>query len=220
MAHPTLTPIITGTPGQPPSYNVGMAETFSWIPVENDANRPLFARAGYITNLSDLTITLSAAGVTIGAIELKDGNSSRVADVEAIGGGYSALRVLTQDLESASDSVSIGDLSGNIVGVNAALSALNVFVSNPGQTNSKSWNIIPVIAPSGSFAALSSIPCNLVTIYNSTSATISIKRTGNSFAMPLKSDNSIDINVTSNANEVSVSSTTIELTASAMIVTF
>ena len=27
----TLTPIITGTPGQPPSYNVGMAETFSWI---------------------------------------------------------------------------------------------------------------------------------------------------------------------------------------------
>ena len=216
----TLTPIITGTPGQPPSYNVGMAETFSWIHVENDANRPLFARAGYITNLSDLTITLSAAGVTIGAIELKDGNSSRVADVEAIGGGYNALRVLTQDLESASDSVSIGDLSGNIVGVNAALSALNVFVSNPGQSNSKSWNIIPVIAPSGSFAALSSIPCNLVTIYNSTSATISIKRTGNSFAMPLKSDNSIDITVTSNANEVSVSSTTIDLTASAMIVTF
>ena len=216
----TLTPIITGTPGNPPSYNVGMAETFSWIPVENDANRPLFARAGYITNLSDLTITLSAAGVTIGAIELKDGNSSRVADVEAIGGGYNALRVLTQDLESASDSVSIGDLSGNAVGVNTALSALNVFVSNPGQSNSKSWNIIPVIAPSGSFAALSSIPCNLVTIYNSTSATISIKRTGNSFAMPLKSDNSIDINVTSNANEVSVSSTTIDLTASAMIVTF
>lgn len=216
----TLTPIITGTPGQPPSYNVGMAETLSWIPVENDANRPLFARAGYITNLSDLTITLSAAGVTIGAIELKDGNSSRVADVEAIGGGYNALRVLTQDLESASHSVSIGDLSGNIVGVNSTLSALNVFVSNLGQSNSKSWNIIPVIAPSGSFAALSSISCNLVTIYNSTSATISIKRTGNSFAMPLKSDNSIDINVTSNANEVSVSSTTIELTASAMIVTF
>lgn len=216
----TLTPILTGTPGQPPTYNVGMAETFSWIPVENDANRPLFARAGYITNLSDLTITLSAAGVTIGAIELKDGNSSRIADVEAIAGGYNALRVLTQDLESASDSVSIGDLSGNAVGVNAALSALNVFVSNPGQSNSKSWNIIPVIAPSGSFAALSSIPCNLVTIYNSTSATISIKRTGNSFAMPLKSDNSIDINVTSNANEISVSSATIELTASAMIVTF
>jgi hypothetical protein len=216
----TLTPIITGTPGYPPSYNVGMAETFSWIPVENDANRPLFARAGYITNLSDLTITLSAAGVTIGAIELKDGNSSRVADVEAIGGGYNALRVLTQDLESTSDSVAIGDLSGNIVGVNTTLSALNVFVSNPGQSNSKSWNIIPVIAPSGSFAALSSIPCNLVTIYNSTSATISIKRTGNNFAMPLKIDNSIDIYVTSNANEISVASTTIDLTASAMVVTF
>lgn len=49
-----LSPILTGTPGEPPSYNVGMAETFSWVPIENDANRPLFARAGYITNLSDL----------------------------------------------------------------------------------------------------------------------------------------------------------------------
>ena len=216
----TLTPILTGTPGHPPTYNVGMAETFSWVPIENDANRPLFARAGYITNLSDLVITLSAADVTIGAVEIKDGNSGLRADVEAISGGFNALRVLTQDLESASDNVAIGDLSGNIVGVNAALSALNVFVSNPGQSNSKSWNIIPVIAPSGSFAALSSIPCNLVTIYNSASATISIKRTGNNFAMPLKSDNSIDINVTSNANEISVSSTTIDLTASAMVVTF
>lgn len=220
----TLTPIITGTPGQPLSYNVGMAETFSWIPVENDANRPLFARAGYITNLSDLSISVSASNITIGAVEIKDGNSGLKADVEAIGGGYNALRVLTQDLASTSDSVAIGDLSGNIVGVNSSLSALNVFLTNPvtnvGSSNSKDWNIIPVIAPNGSFAVLSSISCNLVTIFNSTSATISIKRTGNSFAMPLKSDLSIDINVVANANEISVSSLTDNLTASAIISKF
>ena len=48
----TLTPIITGTPGQPPTYNTGMAETFSWIPVNNDANRPLFAKATYEVNIA------------------------------------------------------------------------------------------------------------------------------------------------------------------------
>ena len=74
----TLNPIITGTPGYPPSYNVGMAETFSWIPIENDANRPLFARAGYITNLKDLSISLSASDINIGGVELVDGDDHAV----------------------------------------------------------------------------------------------------------------------------------------------
>lgn len=220
----TLTPIITGTPGQPPSYSVGMAETFSWVPVENDANRPLFARAGYITNLSDLSISVSASNINIGAVEIKDGNSGLKADVQAIAGGFNALRVLTQDSESVSDSVAIGDLSGNIVGVNASLSALNVFVSNPvpnvGVANSKDWNTIPVVATSGSFTPLSSFPCSLVTIYNSTSANINIKRTGSGFAIPLSKDGKIDINVISNANEITVSSSTIELTAVALVTRF
>ena len=215
----TLTPIITGTPGQPPSYNVGMAETFSWVPVENDANRPLFARAGYITNLSDLSISVSASNINIGAVEIKDGNSGLKADVQAIAGGFNALRVLTQDLESTSDNVAIGDLSGNIVGVNAPLSALNVFVTNP-VPNSRDWNTIPVVATSGSFTSLSSFPCSLVTIYNSTSANINIKRTGSGFAIPLSKDGKIDINVISNANEISVSSSTIELTAVALVTRF
>lgn len=46
----TLFPLISNTPGAVPNYNVGIAETFSWIPVENNANRPLYARAAYITN--------------------------------------------------------------------------------------------------------------------------------------------------------------------------
>lgn len=123
----TLTPIITGTPGQPPSYNVGMAETFSWVPVGNDAGRPLFARAGYITNLSDMSISLSASNINIGAVEIKDGNSGLTADVEAIAEGFNALRVLTQDLDSKTDDVAIGDRIGNSALVNSALSALCVY---------------------------------------------------------------------------------------------
>lgn len=49
----TFTPIISSTPGSPPTYNFGIAETFSWIPVENDAGRPLFAKATFSVNRSD-----------------------------------------------------------------------------------------------------------------------------------------------------------------------
>ena len=51
----TLNPILTATPGNPLTYNVGMAETFSWIPVENDADRPIYARASYLVNAADIT---------------------------------------------------------------------------------------------------------------------------------------------------------------------
>ena len=54
-----LTPVLTGGNGIP-TYNLGMAETYSWIPIKNDQSRPMYARAGYITNLSDLQISLSA----------------------------------------------------------------------------------------------------------------------------------------------------------------
>jgi hypothetical protein len=129
----TLSPILTGTPGEPPSYNVGMAETFSWIPIENDANRPLFARAGYITNLSDLSISLSASDINIGAVELADGtNHSIRATIVSLGGSEgTALKVLTQDLESSVDDVTIGDKSGNFAAVNKALSALRIFEVAP-----------------------------------------------------------------------------------------
>lgn len=40
------TPVLTTTPALTSTYNPGMAETFSWIPMEG-AGRPLFARAVY-----------------------------------------------------------------------------------------------------------------------------------------------------------------------------
>lgn len=44
-----MTPLLTATPSVPPTYNVGMAETFSWIPVDG-AGRPLYAQAVYLVN--------------------------------------------------------------------------------------------------------------------------------------------------------------------------
>lgn len=46
----SLIPLLTATPnGESPYYNPGMAETFSWIPIDG-ANRPLFAKATYDVN--------------------------------------------------------------------------------------------------------------------------------------------------------------------------
>lgn len=126
----TLTPVISNTPASPPSYNSNIAETFSWIPIENNANRPLYARASYITNLSDLSISLSAQSLNIGAVAIKDGNSDSLADVEAIGGGLNALRVLTQALSPNSDTVSLADINSNNVTVEPSTSSLNVNVTN------------------------------------------------------------------------------------------
>jgi hypothetical protein len=67
MATPTLVP----TPTTPPTYNPGMAETYSWVPVEG-ANRPLFARATYLANASDISVSLSANDLNLNIDEVED----------------------------------------------------------------------------------------------------------------------------------------------------
>lgn len=47
----------------PINSNVGYNN--SWIHVENDANRELFAQASYITNYDDLSISLSAGNLNV-----------------------------------------------------------------------------------------------------------------------------------------------------------
>jgi hypothetical protein len=104
----------------------------NWIKVENDAGRELFAQAGYITNFSDLNISLSASNLSIGSIEINDpDNHNLKAGVASIGPGVGALRVLSQDLEPVHDSVSLGDINGNVVGVVSSLSALKTYNVNP-----------------------------------------------------------------------------------------
>lgn len=65
------TPILTTTPGLTAHYNVGMAETFSWVPMEG-AGRPLFARATYLANASDISVSLSANDLNLNIDEVED----------------------------------------------------------------------------------------------------------------------------------------------------
>lgn len=111
----------------PLNCNVGYNN--SWIHVENDANRELFAQANYITNFDDFAITLSAKDVNIGAVELKDWNSDARVDVVS-DEGLNALRVLSQDLESTVDDITIGDKQGHFASVFAPTSSLQVKVTN------------------------------------------------------------------------------------------
>lgn len=114
----------------PINSNVGYNN--SWIHVENDANRELFAQANYITNFEDFTLTLSARDVNIGAVEIKDWNSENRVDVVA-DDGVNALRVLSQDLEASVDDITIGDKQGNFATIQASQSALRVYpVTNAG----------------------------------------------------------------------------------------
>jgi hypothetical protein len=128
---PILVPQLSGAD----PYNFGVAETYSYIPIANDVNRPIFAKASYITNFDDLQISLSSGNLDIGSVHITDENnglSVSVADVGLIGldAGKGALRVLSQDLDSNIDDITIGDKNNNFAAVNASLSALNVFVTN------------------------------------------------------------------------------------------
>jgi len=126
-----LTPILSATAGTSRSYNPGIADTYSWVPIEGEAlGRPLYARASYVTNFSDMSIHLSASELSIGAVTLKDNNSGLNADVVSVPGYGAGLQVLTQDLESTIDDVTIGDKDGYYASVDPLLSSLQVKVTN------------------------------------------------------------------------------------------
>jgi uncharacterized protein YrzB (UPF0473 family) len=90
----TFTPILTATPGAPPTYNVGMAETFSWIPVEG-AGRPIFARASYIANPEDIKISLSAENINVSLDELELNTDNIEELIETTNGILTAFKLET-----------------------------------------------------------------------------------------------------------------------------
>ncbi len=119
-------------------FNTSYAYNNSWVKVDNNANRELYAQGVYITNLQDFPILLSAADVSIGSVEINDPtNIALKASVASIGPGTAALRVLTQDLEPTEDTISIADINSNNVGVHTSLSALKVFVTGGEIINEK-----------------------------------------------------------------------------------
>lgn len=114
---------------KPENCNIGYNN--SWLKVDNNAGRELYSQASFITNFDDLSVSLSAADVNIGAVHISDSNTGLTADVVPVGIGVGALRVITQDLESNEDDVTIGDRLGNFATVYQPLSALCVYIKNP-----------------------------------------------------------------------------------------
>jgi hypothetical protein len=131
-----LNPILSATFGTSRAYNPGIAETYSWVPIEGEAlGRPLYAQANYITNFSDLQVSLSTSEVNIGSVHISDESSGVTADVVAIPDYGNGLQVLTQDLESSIDDITIGDKQGHYADVDPVLSALNVKIVNSNVIN-------------------------------------------------------------------------------------
>jgi hypothetical protein len=86
----------------------------------------MYARANYITNLSDLSISLSAGDLNIGSVEIIDHDTGYKAAVTQDG----AIHVLPPDLDSNIDDVTIGDRDGSLASVVRSLSALRTFTVN------------------------------------------------------------------------------------------
>ena len=126
MSNYTFNNIVSTSPA---NCNVGYNN--SWLKVENNAGREIFSQASYITNLSDINISLSSSEVNIGNVHIADHTTGLNADVVNVGIGSGALRVITQDLESTQDDVTIGDRNGNFADIYPSLSALKVYVTNP-----------------------------------------------------------------------------------------
>lgn len=113
----------------PRNCNIGYNN--SWLHVKSNAGRELYSQASYITNFDDLSISLSASDVNIGNVHIADSTTGLHADVVNVGVGSGALRVITQDLESTEDDVTIGDRLGNFAAIYPQLSALKVYNTNP-----------------------------------------------------------------------------------------
>ena len=61
----TFNTTLTSDPNNP-TYNFGMAETYSYVPVSGPAlNRPLYAQASYLVNPSDITANAAIPGFAI-----------------------------------------------------------------------------------------------------------------------------------------------------------
>jgi hypothetical protein len=110
-----------------PNPNVGYCN--SWIEVANNAGRPFYSQASYITNLDDINISLQAGNVEIGSVHITDADTGLAASVANVGIGLGAIRVLSQDLEPIHDTISIGDTNGKYAFITN--SALNIFNTNP-----------------------------------------------------------------------------------------
>jgi hypothetical protein len=243
----TLIPILTGGDGTP-RYNLGIAETYSWIPIANDQNRPMFARANYITNLSDLTVSISAGSFDIGAVHLLDKFNGNYATITQVGlddqsRPIGAVNVLSHDLASTLDNIAIGDVNDNQATVNPQFSALNIFtvngisavsltnqltgvtVLNPvTSVNIKqgvtNWDVLSAAINNSTYTTLPSNPANEITILNNTGGTMYIKNASKTIGLPIDNNTSADFKLVGNTNEVAIKASSDNKTVFATFISY
>jgi len=154
--------------------NNNVAECNSWIQVDNNAGRPLFAEASYITNLDDISISLQAGNLDIGAVHIIDKDTGLAVTIADVGVGLGAMRVLSQDLEPVHDTISIGDTHGNLAYVTN--SALNVFNTNPVSsiTVKNPITAVQILNPVSAFSLTNQITSVFVTNFPTQLTAVSI----------------------------------------------
>lgn len=127
-------PAVSVTRNSYPDTTSAFPSNSAAVPLSSVDVYPKYGVLTHITNFDDMTVTLSADDVTIGAVEIKDGNSgARVDVVTDPDNNLNALRVITQDLESTVDDITIGDKFGNFATIDGPLSSLHVQVTNEGK---------------------------------------------------------------------------------------
>lgn len=140
---PTFTPTLTSDPNAP-SYSVGLAETYSWVPQSSpNANRPIFARATYLVNPDDIKISLSASKIDVDFENVNETLDEALVKLDTINYGLTAINTdLNTNLETVNVNLSVLDIDLDIVNtnlsavrtslgtVNANLSALNTINAN------------------------------------------------------------------------------------------
>jgi len=103
----TLIPSISAVP-----YNPNVSWRNSWITIENDQNRPLFAQATYVTNFGQMNELLTAL---INEIRQKpdDNGFDFVDDAEFHTGNYETLKVVAdcKFVGLTADNTYVGNLS-------------------------------------------------------------------------------------------------------------
>ena len=198
--------------------NANIPPNYSWIQVDNNAGRPLYAQASYITNLDGLTISLTAGNVLIGDVHIADPITGLHADVANIGTGQGALRVLTQSFDSIHDTVSLGDINGNNVSVTN--SALNVFVNNFQSTIVTNWDVLSAAINASTYTTLPSNPANEITILNNTGGTMYIKNASKSIGLPIDNNTSVDLKLVGDTSEVAIKASSANKTVFATFISY
>lgn len=161
----SLSPILTSTPGSIPTYNNGMAETFSWIPIEG-ADRPLYAKATYLTNASDISITTGDLSLDITPLENLTRTTNTKLDsltaiqtakqneiitlLNSVTGMAIQVDMNTDDLKINVDQVET--LLQQITSTNASANGQKgVDVIVPGSTYTGNWSFVSVLSGPAKF---------------------------------------------------------------------